>query len=117
MCRSTEISLNASKACKYKQQCLPRHPVIKILDVKNDINILEEILRKKTNGSESAPIRNRKFTKQEYLNLSKKAEIFGKRATVLRTNCSGRLLPYINNLKLIIIHQKRSCTSNGSFCR
>ena len=27
MCRSTEISSNASKACKYVQQCLLRHPV------------------------------------------------------------------------------------------
>ena len=56
---------------------------------------LTEEMRRKSNISNNLAAatnsRRRRFTKKEYQNLSRKAEVFGKKAMILRTSSSGRL--------------------------
>ena len=52
-------------------------------------SILEELLKQKSQSNGNGKGR-RKFSKREYENLARKAEIFGKRANVVRTTKDGR---------------------------
>ena len=55
---------------------------------------LPEEMRRKSNISSNLAAatnsRRRRFTKKEYQSLSRKAEVFGKKAMILRTSTSGR---------------------------
>ena len=57
-------------------------------------NAVKEEMRRKSNISNNLVVatnsRRRRFTKKEYQSLSRKAEVFGKKARILRTNSSGR---------------------------
>ena len=55
---------------------------------------ISEEMRRKSNISNNLVVatnsRRRRFTKEEYQSLSRKAEVFGKKARILRTSSSGR---------------------------
>ena len=81
--------------------------------------LFAEELRRKSNAHQTPAQKRRKFTKKEYESLVKKSEIFGKRATILRTKNGGRYFRFIKKWKLHIIKtfsKERSNSSNGSFC-
>ena len=65
--------------------------------ISNDIlgySLTEEMRRKSNisnNHATATNSRRRRFTKKEYQSLSRKAEVFGKKAMILRTSTSGRL--------------------------
>ena len=67
--------------------------------------LLEELLRKKFNSHTNSESQRNKFTRKEYESLVKKAEIFGKRASVIRTNKHGRY----RNLKFLCINSAEHC--------
>ena len=61
--------------------------------------LFAEELRRKSNAHQTPAQKRRKFTKKEYESLVKKSEIFGKRATILRTKNGGRYFRFIKKME------------------
>ena len=61
--------------------------------------LFAEEQRRKSNAPQTPAQKRRKFTKKEYESLVKKSEIFGKRATILRTKNGGRYFRFIKKME------------------